>query len=137
MIPHILTQGIPGVQLCGFLGVLDIRARAHQYDGFRMSFALPVAFLLRAPGPIFTIHLTHVAWPDTEKLSNVLQNWIGSSHQEGDWESKRHPKSIILVGSSSNVENTPKPTRFKRRQLCCPRGQNHRIMEKWCVSASR
>ena len=28
----ILPQGMPGVELRGFLGVLDIRARAHQYD---------------------------------------------------------------------------------------------------------
>ena len=42
----ILTQGMPGVELRGFLGVLDIQARAHQYDGLRVPFALPVAFLM-------------------------------------------------------------------------------------------
>ena len=63
---------LPLLELCGFLDVFDSNATAHQYGGVRVPFALPVAFLVCARGPIFTKDLTNVAWPNTAYLSNPL-----------------------------------------------------------------
>ena len=63
--------------------------------------------------------------------------WTGSSHHEGHRESKRHPKSIILVGSSSDVENTQKPTQFNPGHTLRQNNGKCGIIKKRCVSAGR
>ncbi len=63
--------------------------------------------------------------------------WTGSSHQEGHRESKRHPKSIILVGCSSDVENAQKPTQFNPGYTLGQNNGKRGIIKKRCVSAGR